>query len=262
MVRPAEDVALYTAEMAQWAGTGQLLGWQERQRDWVLDNNACRRDILDRLRTDGPLPQRELPDTCVRPWSSSGWNDNRNVTMMLDMLVLRGEVAVAGRTGRDKLWDLASRIYPDDPPVPLEEARRAPRRATAGCARHCPVEGRQDARRAGGRGRGRGARCGGRRQGAVAARPNAARAAVRGTGGTALAVRPPSVRPQTAVRDLRVRLPPRDVPARCQASVGATTPSRSSTATGWSGSSTRRLTARPGSCRSPLCTRTRPSARR
>lgn len=124
MVRPAEDVALYTAEMAQWAGTGQLLGWQERQRDWVLDNNACRRDILDRLRTDGPLPQRELPDTCVRPWSSSGWNDNRNVTMMLDMLVLRGEVAVAGRTGRDKLWDLASRIYPDDPPVPLEEARR------------------------------------------------------------------------------------------------------------------------------------------
>jgi uncharacterized protein YcaQ len=110
--------------MADFAGDTTLLEWQERQRDWVRDNTACRLDILDRLRADGPLPQRELPDTCVRPWSSSGWNDNRNVTMMLDMLVLRGEVAVAGREGRDKLWDLASRVYPDDPPVPVEEALR------------------------------------------------------------------------------------------------------------------------------------------
>ncbi len=30
----------------------------------------------------------------------------------------RGEVAIAGRQGRDRLWDLAERIYPDDPPVP------------------------------------------------------------------------------------------------------------------------------------------------
>jgi len=138
MVRPAEDVALYTAEMADFAGDTPLLGWQERQRDWVRDNNACRRDILDRLRADGPLPQRELPDTCVRPWSSSGWNNNRNVTMMLDMLVLRGEVAVAGREGRDKLWDLASRIYRDDPPVPAEEAlrlRNERRLASLGIAR-------------------------------------------------------------------------------------------------------------------------------
>ncbi|HLN78604.1 MAG TPA: crosslink repair DNA glycosylase YcaQ family protein [Nocardioidaceae bacterium] len=124
MVRPAEDIALYTAEMAEWASTGELLDWQEGRRDWVMDNNECRLDILERLRADGPLPQRELPDTCVRPWSSSGWNNNRNLTMMLDMLVLRGEVAVAGREGRDKLWDLASRIYPDDLPVPAEDARR------------------------------------------------------------------------------------------------------------------------------------------
>ena len=52
--------------------------------------------------------------------------------MMLEMLVLRGEVAVAGRRGRDRLWDLASRIYPDDEVVPTAEAHRI--RNGAGCA--------------------------------------------------------------------------------------------------------------------------------
>jgi uncharacterized protein YcaQ len=60
----------------------------------------------------------------VVPWKSSGWNNNRNLRMMLDALVQRGEVAAAGGTGRDRLWDLAERIYPDDPVPPLEEARR------------------------------------------------------------------------------------------------------------------------------------------
>jgi uncharacterized protein YcaQ len=34
-------------------------------------------------------------------------------------------VAVAGRRGTDRLWDLAERVYPDDPVVPLEQARRS-----------------------------------------------------------------------------------------------------------------------------------------
>ena len=123
-LRPAEDLALYRPEMAEWPGTGELRDWQLAHRDWVMANNACRRDILERLRADGPLPVSELPDTCVKPWSSSGWNNNRNVTMMLDLLVQRGEVAVAGGWGRDRLWDLASRVYPDDPTIPPDEARR------------------------------------------------------------------------------------------------------------------------------------------
>jgi uncharacterized protein YcaQ len=44
--------------------------------------------------------------------------------MMLDRLVQRGEVAAAGGTGRLRLWDLAARVYPDDPVPPVEEARR------------------------------------------------------------------------------------------------------------------------------------------
>ena len=36
----------------------------------------------------------------------------------------RGEVAVAGRRGKERLWDLAERVYPDHPVLPHEEARR------------------------------------------------------------------------------------------------------------------------------------------
>ncbi|WP_254185143.1 crosslink repair DNA glycosylase YcaQ family protein [Nocardioides panacis] len=66
-LRVAEDIALHRARMADWPGVGELLPWQEEVRDWVAANNDCRRDILERLRADGPLPIRELPDTWCCP---------------------------------------------------------------------------------------------------------------------------------------------------------------------------------------------------
>ena len=123
-LRAPDDIALFRAEMAEWPGSGALREWQEEAREWVVANNDCRRDILERLRADGPLPAFELPDTCVVPWRSSGWNNNRDLRMLLDKLVQRGEIAAAGGSGRDRLWDLASRIYPDDPVPPVEEAKR------------------------------------------------------------------------------------------------------------------------------------------
>lgn len=147
MLRPAEDIVLYRADMDEWPGCGKLRDWQVFQRDWVMANIACRRDILARLRRDGPLPTSELPDSCARPWPSSGWNNNRNLVMMLDLLVQSGEVAVAGRNGGERLWDLAQRVYPDEARIPSDEARclRDRRRLSAlGIARshgpECPVE--------------------------------------------------------------------------------------------------------------------------
>ena len=124
LLRPAEDLVLYRAEMAEWPGVDDVPYWLESQAAWVQANDGFRRDLLDELRRDGPLTRNELPDTCTVPWRSSGWNNNRNVAMMLEMLVLRGEVASAGRRGRDRLWDLASRVYPDDDVVPSAQAHR------------------------------------------------------------------------------------------------------------------------------------------
>jgi hypothetical protein len=125
MIRPSEDLALYRDDMAQWdqAQPGEP-AWRISQRDWVRANDACRRGVLDRLNSSGPLPTRALPDTCAVPWKSSGWTNERNVSQLLEFMVLRGEVAVAGRNGGERLWDLAGRVYPDDAVIAAPEARR------------------------------------------------------------------------------------------------------------------------------------------
>ena len=123
-LRPSEDLALFRDQMATWPGRGEVEGWLQDVAEWVDDNEVCRTDILEMLRADGPLPASALPDTCVRPWRSSGWNNNRNVRMLVDQLEARGEIALAGREGRERLWDLAERVYPDGPTVPTEEAAR------------------------------------------------------------------------------------------------------------------------------------------
>lgn len=123
MIRPAEDVRLYRADMLAWPGA-QAPAWRRAQAAWVEANAACRVDLLERLELDGPLTWRELPDTCAVPWRSSGWNQGRNVGVLLELMAERGEVAVVGRRGRDRLWDLAERVYRDDPPLPPAEAAR------------------------------------------------------------------------------------------------------------------------------------------
>jgi hypothetical protein len=58
---------------------------------------------------------------------------------MLEFLMMRGEIAIAGRVGRERLWDLAQRVYPNDVVVPsVDEAERAKnerRLASLGIAR-------------------------------------------------------------------------------------------------------------------------------
>ncbi len=125
MLRPAADIALHRAGMANWPAVfDQYRDVHDSLARWMAANDDTRRDILDKLYDEGPVTARDLPDTTLVPWRSSGWNGDRNVRMLLENMVGRGEVAVAGYEGRDKLWDLAERVYPDDPVPPLEDARR------------------------------------------------------------------------------------------------------------------------------------------
>lgn len=124
MIRPAEDIALLRAEMNARRDGIDIADWQRGANRWVDANDACRRDILRRLADEGPLVAGELPDTCVVPWRSSGWTNDRNVNQMLEILAARGEVATPGRRGNERLWDLAERVYPDDPVPSREDAAR------------------------------------------------------------------------------------------------------------------------------------------
>jgi uncharacterized protein YcaQ len=118
LVRPAGDIGLVLAGAADWPP-------YERTRAWLRDNDSFRRDVLGLLSRSGPLMSRDVPDTSTVPWASTGWTNSRNVTQMLELLMMRGEVAIAGRSGRERLWDLAGRVYPADVVVPpVDEARR------------------------------------------------------------------------------------------------------------------------------------------
>ncbi|MEP6910503.1 MAG: crosslink repair DNA glycosylase YcaQ family protein [Actinomycetota bacterium] len=132
MVRPMSDVGLYLAGAADWPP-------YEPTRAWLSDNDSFRRDIVERLGSSGPMASRDIPDTSVVPWASTGWTNDRNVTQMLECLALRGEVAIAGRVGRERVWDLAERVYAADVVVPsVDEAERSKnerRLASLGIAR-------------------------------------------------------------------------------------------------------------------------------
>ncbi|MCU1509739.1 MAG: hypothetical protein JWQ12_2004 [Glaciihabitans sp.] len=117
MLRPMEDLALFTAGMRTWADrTGA--------RRWMEPNARFRRAILDRIAEEGPLTSRDIPDGAAVPWPSSGWNNNRNVSMMLQCLHMSGDLAVVGRRGRLRIWDLAENVFPEVEEVPVEEAHR------------------------------------------------------------------------------------------------------------------------------------------
>lgn len=125
--RTMADLPLLRPEMARRPQSREA-------REWITANAAFRQEILDRLRAEGPLRPIEIPDTAQVSWRSTGWTNNRNTLQMLEMLVLRGEVAIAGRDAAGRLFDLAERVYPADvEQLSAEEAarERAERRLTS-----------------------------------------------------------------------------------------------------------------------------------
>jgi uncharacterized protein YcaQ len=117
MLRPMSDLGLYLASMRTWADRTNTRGW--------IDANAeFAQGILDRIRDLGPQTSRDIPDESFVPWPSTGWTNNRNVTQMLEYLHMSGELAVVGRAGRLRVWDLADRVFPNVPEVNEDDARR------------------------------------------------------------------------------------------------------------------------------------------
>jgi uncharacterized protein YcaQ len=116
-VYPIEDLPLLKALM--------------RRRDRPLDrrliaflkeNAAFRRYALRELRERGPLLSREIEDAPGHRREAHRWWGERKMGLMLDVLAARGEVAVVGRSGKQRVWDLAERWYPETETVPVPKA--------------------------------------------------------------------------------------------------------------------------------------------
>lgn len=94
-------------------------------RDWLAANARFREDVLARLRAEGPLLASQIPDTAEVPRAPDGWSGSNQSPIMLDILHRLGVVAIVGREGRQRRWDLAERVYPSDlPDLDPAEAER------------------------------------------------------------------------------------------------------------------------------------------
>ena len=114
---PVEDLPLLKARM--------------RRRDRPLDlrliaflkeNASYRRYVLRELEQRGPLLSREIEDHAPTGREAHRWWGERKMGLLLGVLNARGEVAVVGRRGKQRLWDLAERWYPETPKLSWREA--------------------------------------------------------------------------------------------------------------------------------------------
>ena len=123
-IYPTADFPVYRAVMAVWPPGRSV--WSGRIREWMTANAEFRTYLLAELEARGPLRSRQLEDrAAVASWPSSGWNDGRTTGQMLEFLSAQGEIAISGRHGNERTWDLAHRAHPKDPPViGTEEAIR------------------------------------------------------------------------------------------------------------------------------------------
>jgi uncharacterized protein len=94
---------------------------RESTREWLEANDGFRLDVLARLRAEGPLFASDIPDTAQVARKQDGWFGSNQVPHMLDFLQRRGVVAVVGREGRHRRWDLAERVYPTNLPAYTDE---------------------------------------------------------------------------------------------------------------------------------------------
>jgi uncharacterized protein YcaQ len=117
---PADALPALRSRMARYLDANDA--WTSRARDWLHANPGFRRYVLRELEANGPLLSRRLEDRATVSWSSNGWTTNRNVGQMLEFLNCTGDVAVVGQQGKQRLWDLAERWYPDVRALGADEA--------------------------------------------------------------------------------------------------------------------------------------------
>jgi hypothetical protein len=91
---------------------------------YLKQNASFRRYVLRELEQRGPLLSREIEDHKPSRRDAHRWWGERKMGLMLGVLNARGEVAVVGRNGKQRIWDLAERWYPETDRVSLADAKR------------------------------------------------------------------------------------------------------------------------------------------
>jgi uncharacterized protein len=122
-IYPIEDLPLQRARMARFRRGGKLKR-HEWIREFLRENARFRRHVLREVERNGPLLSRDLEHDLMPAGVGHRWWGDRQVRLMLDILAARGEIAVAGRNGKRRLWDLPERVFPETETLPWREAER------------------------------------------------------------------------------------------------------------------------------------------
>lgn len=87
--------------------------WRKFRRPGFEEQAA---DVLEHIRANGPALSRDLGDDSdgARPQGSAGWWDWKPSKTALEYLWRTGELAVSGRQGFQKAFDLTERVIPAD----------------------------------------------------------------------------------------------------------------------------------------------------
>jgi uncharacterized protein YcaQ len=121
--RPIDRLPEFRAQ--QRAFREARASWSGEAGRWIEANKRFHQSILDQLRDNGPLPSRSLDTSLVaQHWRSTGWTNNRDITRMLEFMDYRGEVAISGRDGAERLWDLPERVLPATDDLSYDEFLR------------------------------------------------------------------------------------------------------------------------------------------
>lgn len=109
-----EDYPIHSHRMRSYRTLGnQSSSWAIGMHKWANENKKLKNQILREIKKHGPLPSSYFEDEARATWYSTGWTSGRNVNKMLDHLWLSGVLMVSGRSGLNRLWDLAERVLPE-----------------------------------------------------------------------------------------------------------------------------------------------------
>jgi uncharacterized protein YcaQ len=122
-IYPIESLPLIQALMRK-ARRPPTDTWARRRQAFLKDNASFRRYVMRELEQRGPLLSRELEDRAKEKRGEHRWYGNRRVGEMLALLHIRGEVAIVGRRGGQRLWDVAGRWYPETERISSRDAER------------------------------------------------------------------------------------------------------------------------------------------
>jgi len=123
-IYPIDDLPLQRARIARRRRTFGTAMRDEWVREFLRKNARLRRYVLREIERNGPLLSRDLKYEAPPEVERHAWWGRGDLRLLLEVLAVRGHIAVAGRVGTHRLWDLPERVWPESETLSWREAER------------------------------------------------------------------------------------------------------------------------------------------